>query len=229
MKALLVGYGEIGRGVKDVFGNYHEIDVYDPKTQPTVPEGSYGILLVAVPFFDNFVEIIKEYQKKYSVKSTIIFSTTKIGSCSKLNAVHCPVEGRHPDLAESIKITDKWLGGKDKLAETFLKDAGFKIIQLDKPEYTEFLKLRSTTVYGVNIEFARYSKFVCDDLGLDYEFVKMWDKDINKIHAHFGMDWARRYILDPPTGKKGGHCVVPNAIILNEQYPNEMVKLVSEE
>jgi hypothetical protein len=229
VKAILVGYGEIGKGIKEVFWKYHQIDVYDPATAPEKPVGEYEILLVTLPYIDNFVEIIKSYQKEYGVKSTLIFSTTAVGTCSQLEAVHCPIEGKHPDLAESIRVTDKWLGGKDELALKFLKDANFKVNVLDKPEFTEFLKLRSTTVYGLNIEFARYSKEICDKLGIDYENVKKWDEWVNDLYHHFGMEWAIRYVLDAPEGTKGGHCVTPNAKILNQQFPNEMVKIVAEE
>jgi hypothetical protein len=227
MKAVLIGYGEIGKGVFDVFSMYHDITPHDPDQNKTAV-GKYDIMLVTIPPIKGFVQVIKDYQKQYGVKSTIVFGTTPIGTCSQIDAVHCPVEGRHPNLAESIRITDKWLGGKDKLAHRFITEAEFTIHQLDRPEFTEFLKLRSTTVYGLNIEFARYSKDVCDSLGLNFEETKEWDKWVNRIYSHFGMDWARRYILDAPEGPKGGHCVTPNAKILNKQFPNKMVKIVGE-
>lgn len=227
MKAILVGYGEIGRGVKEVFGEHHHVDVYDPITQPDKPSGQYDILLVALPFMPTFAEVVGSYQKEYGVKSTIIFSTVAVGTCRQLGAAHCPVEGKHPNLAESIQVSDKWLGGKSVVAEHFLESAGFKVNVLDKPEYTEFMKLRSTTVYGLNIEFARYTKEICDQLGLDYENIKAWDKWVNGIYKHFGMDWATRYILDAPTGPKGGHCVTPNATILQGQFPHPLVNIVA--
>lgn len=229
MKAILAGYGEIGKGVFEVFKDYHQIEPNDPDKGIMAPDGQYDVLLVAIPYFDNFIDIVNDYQQKYGVKSTIIFSTVAIGTSAKLAAAHCPVEGKHPDLAESIRISEKWLGGKDELALKFLKDADFNVINLEKPEYTEFLKLRSTTVYGVNIEFARYSKKVCDALGLNYDEVKKWDGWVNNIYHHFGMGWAIRYTLDAPQGAKGGHCVTPNAKILNKQYPDKMVEIVAEE
>lgn len=229
MKAILVGYGEIGRGVYEVFGEYHQIDKYDPITAPDKPVGKYDILVLALPYFDGFIDVVKGYQEEYGVSSTISFGTTPVGTCSKIGAVHCPVEGRHPNLAESIRITDKWLGGNDDLAERFLKEAKFNVLQLDRPEYTEFLKLRSTTAYGVNIEFARYSKKICDELGLDYARVNEWDRWVNGIYDYFNMTQFTRPILEPPVGAKGGHCVTPNAKILNKQYPNEMVRIVAEE
>lgn len=228
MKAILVGFGEIGKSVYEVFSKYHQIETFDVKNGER-PAGQFEILLVAIPFIDDFKEVIRGYQKEFETKSTIVFSTTAVGTCAEIGAVHCPVEGRHPDLAESIRVSDKWLGGRDELAEKFLKEAEFNVMVLGKPEYTEFLKLRSTTIYGVNVEFARYTKNVCEKIGLDFEETKKWDSWYNDIYKHLGMDWAHRYILDPPEGKKGGHCVTPNAKILYKQFPDELVRIVAEE
>ena len=225
MKALLIGYGEIGKAVHKVFSGQHDIEVYDSAFNVDTPTGEYDVLLVAIPYTPSFVEIVQGYKAKH----IIVFSTVPIGTCSQIGACHCPVEGKHPYLAESMrKTTTKWLGGHDDICTEFVQSAGFYVQHLDKPEYTEFLKLRSTTLYGLNIEFARYSKSVCDDLGLDYEHVKSWDTWVDNLYHDLGMPWFRRYLLDPPKGTKGGHCVTPNALLLNEQYPDELVARVAE-
>jgi hypothetical protein len=229
MNTILIGYGEIGSSVRHVFGQYHHILVHDPDKGYNAFGSGYDVMLVTIPYSKTFTRTIKKYQKIFIPKSTIVFSTVPIGTCSKIGAVHCPVEGRHPNLSESIRVSDKWLGGHNEIAEMFLEEAMFNIISLKKPEYTEFLKLRSTTVYGLNIEFARYSADVCKKLGLKFEATKDWDAWVNNIYKQLGEPWATRYILDAPKGPKGGHCVTPNAKILQEQYPNKMVKIVSEE
>lgn len=229
MKAVLIGYGEIGKGIFDVFSKYHEISIQDPAKGYELGLVPCDIILVAIPFNDNFETVILEARIKCQCMNILVFSTVPIGTCSKIRACHCPIEGKHPNLAESIRRTDKWLGGENKICEKFLKDAEFNIIKLNNPSHTEFLKLRSTTLYGINIEFARYSKEVCGKLGLDYDFVKKWDNWVNDLYISFNMNWAMRYILDPPNGPKGGHCVTSNAKILNKQYPNDIVKIVAEE
>lgn len=234
MKCVLIGYGEIGRAVKRVYGGVHDISVYDPE----VPEydelpsrmDEYELLLVAIPFTQGFVFAVQNYQRTWGTKATLVFSTTAIGTCSQLDAVHCPVEGKHPDLAESIGATTRWLGGSNPHVYRFFDEARVGYRSLPLPEHTEFLKLRSTTVYGANIELARYSKSVCDDLGLRYEYCKEWDEWVNALYRdHFGMPQFTRPILSPPEGAKGGHCVTPNARILAKQYPNQIVSVVAEE
>ena len=229
MKALLVGYGEIGKGVYDVFSEHHVIATYDPVQQPEKPAPQeFDLLLVAFPYFDGFVDAVRAYSNEYGIEHVMVFSTTPIGTCEQIPAVHCPVEGKHPYLAESIRKSYKWLGGVDDVCETFLERAGFFVRALPKAAHTEFLKLRSTTVYGLNIEFARYCAAICDDIYLGYERVQQWDEWYNALYADLGLARFTRPILDAPEGAKGGHCVTPNAKLLNEQYPDELVARVAE-
>lgn len=221
---VLIGYGEIGKGVYEVFSPDNKIDIHDPALGKTVKPKDYDIMLVTIPYSDKFVEIIRQYQADYSPRVTIIFSTVAIGTTAKLpGAVHSPVEGKHPDLAESIRIMARYVGGVNEdnstvLAE-FFKD--FPIVYtLPKPEWTEFLKLASTSLYGINIEFARYRKEVADDLDMPYYLVKQFDVDYNLLYTRMGLQQFQRYILDPPEGNTGGHCIVPNSKILDKQYPN---------
>lgn len=229
MKCLLIGNGEIGSGVNEVFGAVHDITVYDPINAPHEPEGDFDLLLVAIPYGPLFTEQVRMRQERHNVKGTIVFSTVPIGTCSALGASHAPVEGKHPDLAESMRKRMFLVGGYAPLVDGFFNAGEPWFVLVDKPEYTEFLKLRSTTLYGLNIEFARYSKAVCDELGMDYEWVEVWDNGVNHLYSMLGMPEYTRYILDPPDGPKGGHCVTPNAKLLYEQYPSVMVKVVAED
>jgi hypothetical protein len=64
---------------------------------------------------------------------------------------------------------------------------------------------------------------------MDYGAVKEWDNWVNDLYNNvLGMPEYTRYVLDAPEGPKGGHCVTPNAIILNQQFPNVMVEQVAE-
>jgi len=231
MKAILCGYGEIGKAVFKVFSKYHKIQIHDPYQSLEVSKGTKAdILLVAIPYSSAFVNIVSKYQKYFKIKTTIVFSTTAIGTCRQLNAVHSPVEGKHPNLAKSIKIHKRWIGGTNINALDFFSKAGFKSKNteiLRKSEWTEFLKLRSTSLYGVNIEFARYSKEVADNLKMPFENIQQFDKDYNKLYQELKMPQYSRYILTPPKGKIGGHCVTSNSKILNKQYPNNLLKEIN--
>lgn len=222
MRAVLIGYGEIGKAVKKVFGKAHKIDVV-PCEGSEIPEKYYDVMLVAIPYSDNFVDIIKHYLNFIEVSTIIVFSTTQIGTCSQLGAIHSPVEGKHPNLAESILKMPRWLGGRDQMAIDFVKQAGLEVKVVNKPEITEALKLTSTTLYGVNITFAAYRKQIADSLGMDFKNFIEFDKDYNELYKQMGMPQFSRYLLTPPEGVIGGHCVVPNAKILKEKFPSDFL------
>lgn len=222
MRKVLVGYGEIGRAVAEVFDVK---DIHDPGKGATC-EGQYDILLVAIPYSDDFVDTVNAYRERYKIKATIIFSTVAIGITRQIpDAVHSPVEGKHPDLADSIRIFRRWVGGFNRTVERFFKESGFEPTFVEKPEITEFMKLQSTTNYGLNIAMAKYVKEVCDQLGMDYKLVNQYDESYNRLYEKLGVPWAKRYILTPPPpdGIKG-HCVLENLILLYEQYPSELLR-----
>jgi hypothetical protein len=224
VKALLIGYGQIGRSVYEVFSESHAIDIYDIVFKEK-PEGEFDILLVAIPYGDKFVETVNQYRSDYAVKATIVFSTVAIGTTRQiLGAVHSPVEGKHPKLADSMRIMPRWVGGLSRPAERFFKEAGFMLKWCPKPEITEFLKLQSTSKYGVAIEFTRYIKAACDSLGMDFEYIREFDRDYNDLYRELGLPQYSRYILHPPEGNIKGHCVRENSIILDAQYPSDFLK-----
>lgn len=229
LRCLLAGYGEIGKAVKQVYGGVHHIEVLDPQQGLMGANGPYDLLLVAIPYSDAFVTIVREYQSIFQVAATIVFSTVAIGTCSQLpNTVHCPIEGRHPDLAESIGASSRWIGGVSRMAERFFTEARVPFRVLAKPEWTEWLKLRSTTTFGVFIEWARYSARVSESIEMPYCLCNEWDDWYNHLYAdHFEQTQYLRPRLYAPEGKVGGHCVTPNARILTEQYPDPLVDIVA--
>lgn len=230
MKCLLIGYGEIGKAVFTVYREHHNIEVYDPKFCECnlLPVDSYDILLVAIPYSDKFIEIVRSYTEIYSIKTTIVFSTVPIGTCSQIpNCVHSPVEGKHPELAISIFTMERLVGGVEPLAYRFFKEAGQSPIVHDTPELTEALKLLSTTFYGVCLEYYRYASQILGSLGGDGSEFKHFNILYNELYKALNMKQFLRPLLNAPHGELGGHCVVPNANILQDQYPNPMVKLVA--
>ncbi len=231
MKALLLGFGEIGSSVHQVLFKHHEILIHDPGKEHIVesPEGVI-LLLVAIPYTEKFESIVQEWQKITNPQGTLIFSTVPIGTCSKLKACHFPIEGKHPNIARDIIMNQNhWLGGYNAYIVQFLNQAKLSFWQLEKPEYTEFLKLRSTAYYGVCIEFARYSKEVADKIGLDENSIHRYDAGYNILVQERGDLRFIRPILIAPAGNIGGHCVVSNAKILDKQFPSEFLKMIYRE
>jgi len=227
MKAVLIGYGEVGKGLHEVLAPYHKIDIQDPPAGYGV-KGKYEIMLVAIPYSDQFVCQIKAYQLKYKPVCTIIFSTVPIGTSTVLGAVHSPIEGNHPDLANSIRAHTRWIGGRSSRATSFLLEAMLKLKVVNSPEFTEFMKLRSLALYAVNIEFSRYTKGISDGMCLDYSHIHSYDRDYNDLNQTIKKPQFSRYILYPPKGRIGGHCVLPGVKMLQEQFPDIFLETVLE-
>ena len=227
MNVTIIGRGQIGKAFSEVLRSVVPVEAYDRVSSEQCVEKT-DILIIAFPYYgDIFCSEVKRYQEMFHPDDTVIVSTVPIGTCSRVGAVHSPVEGKHPHLAESIRKGVRWIGGicGYKVMQLF-EEANLEIKQVAKPEYTEFLKLRSTSLYGVNIEFARYSKSVADSIGMNFKNIKEFDQDYNDLYKELNMPQFQRYILDPPEGDIGGHCVVPNAEILDKQYPNNFLKKI---
>ena len=229
MNVTIIGRGQIGKAFSEVLRSIVPVEVYDRVSSEQCVEKT-DILIIAFPYYgDSFCSEVKRYQGMFNPDDTVVVSTVPVGTCRRVGAVHSPVEGKHPHLANSIRKGVRWVGGINAFKVTQLfQEANLEVRQVERPEHTEFLKLRSTSLYGVNIEFARYSKDVADKVGMDFELVKDFDRDYNNLYVELGLYQFQRYILDPPEGKIGGHCVVPNAEILDKQYPHNYLKNIYE-
>lgn len=227
-RSLIIGMGEIGMAVHGVVGTSQTLDL--DKKDIELP---IDILHICFPYSDKFADQVNYYAGIYKPNHIIIYSTLPIGTTRKiLGAVHSPVEGRHPDLELSIRTMPRWIGTNDQAEGRFFygffAKRNLKVKIVNDSNFTEMLKIRSTAKYGINLLWASYEQSIADDLNMPYVLVKDFDKDYNRLYRDLGQDWAQRYILDPPEGKIGGHCVVPNAKLLNEQYPNKWLEELSE-
>ena len=227
MNILIAGYGEIGKALYEVLHKHYNVDVIDPYQgkEAEITHHGYDLLFIAFPFNNKFESEVYRYKSKIEPAETIIFSTVPIGTCAKLDAVHSPVEGKHPKLAESIKLSIRFFGGNACVKTAILfKNLGIKVRILEKPEFTEFLKMSSTSLYGLNLEFARYRKEVADKLNMPFGHIIEFDEMYNQLYKDLEMPEYSRYILTPPEGNLGGHCVMPNAKLLDKQHPSIFLK-----
>lgn len=232
MRHLVVGMGEIGSAIIDVLKegdhNIQTKDVHEENIR-----GPIDFMHVAIPYNDNFIRAIKTYKNLFKPTYTIVYSTVAVGTCEKLgnDVAHSPVEGIHPHLSTSLKTFTRWIGAKRAdvaLAVRNLWEPYTECRIVGDPSYTEFLKMYSTSKYGVNIAMADYADQWATELGMDYELVKQFDEDYNKLYHKLRRPGYRRYVLDAPKGPIGGHCVVPNAEILNEQMPHKLLDTILE-
>jgi hypothetical protein len=228
MKAILVGYGEVGQGIFEVLKVAHNIDIVDPQKGYTLTDISCDLLLIAIPYNDEFNETVKLYQKRFPNKATIIFSSVPVGTCRRLNAIHSPIEGHHSNMAASIREFPRWVGGvtdKDGFVGKFFQETGLIVKSIPIPEITEFMKLQSTTIYGINIEWAGFCSEVADIIGFDYDLLKQYNDDYNHLvqTVHKDKNLVRYNLMPPVQRPIGGHCILPNAKLLKKEFSHPFI------
>lgn len=237
MSDIIVGFGEIGKAVFSIVYKGTRTDkvyVRDLQVKDSTPVGGLDVMHVCFPYSKKFVQSVKDYAKVYEPKYIVIWSTVPIGTTKQIpGAVHSPVESRHPGLALGIKQMVRWIGANDVDKGAFF-EGYFNHLSMDtkvvgSSDFTEALKLLSTTEYGINIVFADYKKRIADDIGMDFELTKEWNRTYNKLYHRLGLgDIFQKFVLDAPQGKIGGHCVRENSRILDYQYPDDWVKRIGE-
>lgn len=228
MRNLIIGMGEIGKGLYEVVSKVHETYTYDSAKGVNFPVDAVGsaILNICIPGnLPDFVDIVEEYIYRVCPLTTIIhstvplFTTQKIANRTGTDVVHSPVRGIHPHMAKGILTYVKYLGGENcSLAADFLIRAGIKVCTVDDALTSELAKVLSTTRYGINLMFARFTFLLCEQFGLDYgQVYTNWEEQYNAGLKELDLSKYTRPVLDAPGEKIGGHCVIENAYMLLKQ------------
>lgn len=213
MKTLIIGRGEVGRALGEIFGAHYYQSVIDKGESD---QGVFEILHICFPYSTEFVAAVESYRRQYQPKWVVIHSTVPVGTSRALNAIHSPVRGIHPHLTQAIRTFQKFIGGPDasKVADYFRR-AGLRVMLFDKQETTEAAKLFETESYRVNIEFMHRCKNYCHEHDLSFhEVYTLQSLTYNEGYLALGYPEYVRPILQPIAGKIGGHCVLQNKQLL---------------
>lgn len=214
-KHLVIGLGEVGKAVQKVFG----ADGLDIRGGGEYVGGQsyYQIMHICIPYCEAFNLNVLTYQRSFNPKYTIIHSTVPVGTSRKLNAMHSPVRGLHPNLYEGLLTFPKFIGGEraSEVADVFRR-AGIKVILCDKQEETEAMKLFDTQYYLECVRFVQRVKTFCNEHNLDFHAVyTLANQTYNEGYSKLGHDEYVRPVLQPIMKEVGGHCLLPNEKLLN--------------
>ena len=229
MNSLVIGLGEIGKAVQAVTRSEFTLDISGKDNRPK--DEQIDIMHICFPWSKGFTVEVWSYIETYKPEHIIVWSTVPVGTCRDLGekVVHSPVEGMHPDLEWSIRHARRWVGfnngDEGRFFVKYFMGLGLQVWFVSDTETTELAKLRSTAKFGINIVWAQYEDELCKKFGVSYEQLMCFDRDYNELYKKLDPN-MQRYILYPPNGKIGGHCVVPNAEILQTQFPNDLVEKV---
>jgi hypothetical protein len=222
-KDIVIGNGEIGTAISNLFNN--DIITYDLKDgglkelKLKIQDRQIRIMHISIPYSDTFVKQVKEYSKIVNPLYIVIHSTVPVGTCKKCNAIHSPVTGIHPHLTESLKTFVKYFGGPNasEVADLFRRQ-GVRVYVTDKAETTELMKILCTTNYGLNIEYTKEAKRLCDEYKVPFEMFTLWNNNYNEGYDKLGYPEYHRYNLVPMMKQIGGHCVTSNYKLLKSKF-----------
>lgn len=205
MRHVVIGAGQVGRAIAEVLGDadLRDIDGHD---------GLADVLHVCFPWSDAFDAAVLDYQVRYAPGLTIIHSTVPVGTSRRLGAVHSPVTGRHPDLAEGVRTFVKFFGGDqaDEAAAIFAA-RGVRTEVVPDAETTEAGKLWATLQHGWMVALEKEAHRFAKAHGADPDIAyRRFNEVYNEGYAALGEPY-RLPILRHMPGPIGGHCVIANA------------------
>ena len=237
MKVGILGHGEVGSAIHELIGDKHEVFVreleYDQIKKPI------EILHVCIPYSNTFIETVSKAVKELKPKITIINSTVTPGTTQAIyektqsNIAHAPFMGVHP-----IKPKGQFThGNNEKLKDYFNKfkkvigpineeswefasnhfeSLGLNTHRFDSPLESELAKILSTTYYGWNIIFQKWAKKLCDQTSANFDQVYTeYNVNYNQGYQNT-LPHVVRPVLKHHEGPIGGHCVIPNAELLQQ-------------
>ncbi len=219
MRHLVIGLGEVGKSLQEIL----QCDGLD--RNDTLDKFDYDIIHICFPYSDKFEEQVRDYQRRYAKKYTVIHSTVPVGTSKKLNALHSPIRGKHPHLTKSIKTFVKYIGGEDAhvVAKEFEK-YGITCAPVDDSKATEAGKLFSLMQYGVSILLNKKIHKYCQIHHIDFDIAyKDFNETYNAGYLEMGMPHVIRPILEYQEGKIGGHCVVQMMALLDMDIAKDII------
>lgn len=233
-KIGILGYGQIGKAIHSFYEDpfVQDLDGGDFKDGLEL-----DVLHVCIPCKNDmeFTGAVIAAVEKYAmnaivfIHSTVPVGTTKfIADRTHKHIVHAPIRGVHPHLAEGIKTFPMFVGADDpgsgRVAAEHLEEIGISPIVLYKSKTSELLKLLDTTYYGLAIAYHAYAARLCEQEKVNFDMVMTEaNRSYNEGYTTLGKSEVVRPVLFPPEGAIGGHCIIPNAEILLEQFGDDPI------
>jgi len=232
MKSMVIGRGQIGSALKEIFSKAHECFIRDVMIEPDDP-GEVDVLHIAYPYNENFIDHTRHYIEYYRPELTIIHSSVAVGTSNKCgdNVVHSPERGRFPNLAKEMLYFPKFVGGGDNddrnLAKTYMEMCGWEVVQVDDSRWTEAVKLISNIHLGLEVAWRQEVGRMFESLGLEGQAVyNFWEDSYNVGHAKLGHKHLIRPIVRPDP--IGGHCILPCMEIMDSQVKSPAFQFIKD-
>lgn len=218
-KNIVVGGGEVGMAIAEIL----TAPIHDPFKNIFVNATACKFLHICIPFSNSkkFSRIVKDYRSMFGPTYIVVHSSVPVGTCDALGVIHSPIRGVHPNLTLGIRTFVKYFGGKNAFdAAVVFMNLGIQAKTFSHARTTEALKLWDTTQYGLMIYINKRIHNWCIKNNVDFNTVYT---DANKSYDEgytspaLGMPHVVRPYLEYVSGAIGGHCVLPNAKLLDKK------------
>ena len=239
MRVGILGHGEIGSSVEAVYKTHSSAEIFIKDLDRDDGLKDLDVLNICIPFVssEQFTKTVCKQIVESNPRLTIIHSTVLPGTTNiildttEASVVHSPVRGVHPNLYEGIMTFTKFVGADSEsdaqTAAEHLESLGIQTEVVSSSRSSELGKLLSTTYYGVVIAWHGEMKKICDQMGVSFdEAVTQFNETYNSGYVSLGKDNVVRPTLTPPEDKIGGHCVIPNARLLDSITLSDAIRLV---
>ena len=237
-KDIVAGLGEIGFPIYEIISKVFPVQGYDinsdliPKTSSKLELYSTRFLHICIPYNKNFISSVLKLNKKFLPATIVIHSTIKPGTTRDIQkklpipVIYSATRGTHKIMLSDLKRYTKFFALDEtipnsklssRLYAQLMKKCGIKTKKLSNAITLELSKIIcDTSYYGWLINYAQMSKIIADKFSVDYD--EMWSF-ADEIHKFLG----NRPKLFP--GFIGGHCVIPNLELLNDNSLSQINKI----
>jgi len=242
-KVLVVGLGEVGRGLFELLKESGRFEVYgfdldankmrEIGQSAVLPE-KVDVMHVCIPCAskEEFVESVVGYVGRFKPRLVIVDSTVALGTTLEVYercgggcfVAHSPVRGVHKSLEYmkwELKRWTKYVGGVNKKSaeatERHFKKLELKTKLLKSCLETELAKLFETTYRAWMIACFQEMHRISKCLGADFDSVVDFIEDTHRVRLD-------RPVMFPDV--IGGHCLIPNVELLLKAYDSEFLRLI---
>lgn len=241
-KDVVAGLGEIGKPILQLVSKVTPIVGYDTDEKLIDKKlvVKYGkletkFLHVCIPFTKNFIQNVISLYKKFNPESIVIHSTISPNTTNQLQeklpipVIYSATRGVHKRMLYDLKrytkffAVDKNAPNAELAASDYsktLKKCGVKTKRMSRPITLELAKIVcDTSYYGWLITYAQLSNMVAIKNKVNYD--EMWSF-ADEIHKFLG---NRPKMF---AGFIGGHCVLPNLNLINDDTLN-LIKEINDD
>ena len=221
---FVIGLGETGRPLKEILEKTYLTMSRDIKSVEMAEK--IGVLHICYPFqIGEFVSITVNYIQEYKPELTIIHTTVVPGTVRKIHEkvggliAYSPIRGKHTRMRQDLLTYTKFVAGLSTeaciRAGEHLKNAGFKVGQINSCEALEAAKLVETTYFGLLVAWAQEVERFGTTLGADYDDLMALTEEVGYLPP---------VIFQP--GYIGGHCVISNIHLLQKVCISPFLDLI---